>query len=277
MSRYARQIMLPEVGPDGQDRLAQAHVLVVGAGGLGVPVLQYLAGAGLGRITLVDGDTVAAHNLHRQPLYRMDQIGAPKAQAATAALTALNPQVSITPVCAMLDPENAPAWVAAADIVLDCADTFAASLTLSDICAAQGKPLITASALGLSGYVAGCCGGAPSLRAIFPDLPERGATCATAGVMGPVVAAIGALQAQMALAVQLALTPSPLGQLVSLDARRWRMSSFRFDTAPEPARPLPFIARSQTRADDPLIDLRPEAAPFCPEARHISRPRESPS
>ncbi|MGR3197704.1 MAG: HesA/MoeB/ThiF family protein, partial [Paracoccus sp. (in: a-proteobacteria)] len=199
MSRYARQLVLPEIGPDGLDRLAQAHVLVVGAGGLGVPVLQYLAGAGLGRITLVDGDTVAEHNLHRQPLYRMDQIGQPKAQAAAAALAALNPDVTVTPDCAMLDPANAPAWVAAADIVLDCADTFAASLTLSDVCAAQGKPLITASALAFSGYVAGCCGPAPSLRAIFPDLPERGATCATAGVMGPVVGAIGALQAQMAL------------------------------------------------------------------------------
>ena len=269
MTRYARQMVLPEIGTDGQDRLSRAHALVVGAGGLGVPVLHYLAGAGLGRITLVDGDRVAEHNLHRQPLYRMDQIGQPKAQAAADALAALNPDVTVQPVCEMLDPANAPALVAAADIVLDCADTFAASLTLSDICASLGKPLITASALSLSGYVAGCCGSAPSLRAIFPDLPQRGATCATAGVMGPVVGTIGALQAQMALAVALALTPSPLGQLVSVDARNWRMGGFRFDAAPEPAQPLPFIARSQTLPGDLLIDLRAEAAPFTPAARHI--------
>ena len=269
MSRYVRQMVLPEIGPDGQERLSGAHALVVGAGGLGVPVLQYLAGAGLGRITLVDGDRVAEHNLHRQPLYRMDQIGQPKAQAAAAGLAALNPDVTVTPVCAMLDPANAPELVADANIVLDCADTFGASLTLSDCCAAQGRPLVTASALALSGYVAGCCGPAPSLRAIFPDLPERGATCATAGVMGPVVGTIGAMQAQMALSVLLGLTPSPLGQLVSLDARNWRLGGFRFDTAPEPAQPLPFIARSQTRPDDLLIDLRTEAAPFAPEARHI--------
>lgn len=269
MNRYARQMVLPEIGPDGQDRLAGAHALVVGAGGLGVPVLQYLAGAGLGRITLVDGDRVAEHNLHRQPLYRMDQIGQPKAQAAAAALAALNPDVTVTPVCAMLDPANVPALVSDADIVLDCADTFGASLTLSDCCAAQGRPLVTASALALSGYVAGCCGPAPSLRAIFPDLPERGATCATAGVMGPVVGTMGAMQAQMALSVLLGLTPSPLGQLVSLDARNWRLGGFRFDTAPEPAQPLPFIARSQTRPDDLLIDLRTEATPFADEARHI--------
>ena len=269
MSRYARQTVLPEIGAAGQHRLARAHALVVGAGGLGAPVLQYLAGAGLGRITLVDGDTVAEHNLHRQPLYRMDQIGQPKARAAAAALATLNPDVTVTPVCRMLDPANARALVAAADIVLDCADTFGASLTLSDTCAGQGRALITASALALSGYVAGCCGTAPSLRAIFPDLPERGATCATAGVMGPVVGTIGAMQAQMALSVLLGLTPSPLGQLVSLDARTWRLGGFRFDTAPEPAQPLPFIARSQTRPDDLLIDLRTEAAPFCPQARHI--------
>ena len=269
MTRYDRQTVLPEIGAQGQARLTRAHVLVVGAGGLGVPLLQYLAGAGAGQITLVDGDVVAEHNLHRQPLYRMDQIGQPKAQAAARALGALNPDVAVTPVTHMLDPANAPALVAAADIVLDCADTFAASLTLSDICHAQGKALITASALAQAGYVACCCGGAPSLRAIFPDLPERGATCATAGIMGPVVGAIGALQAQMALSVLLGLDPSPLGQLVSLDARNWRMGGFRFDRAPEPAAPLPFIARSHIRADDMLIDLRAEAAPFSPRARHI--------
>lgn len=269
MTRYARQTILPEIGTPGQARLARAQVLVVGAGGLAVPVLHYLVGAGVGKITLVDGDTVAAHNLHRQPLYRMDQIGQPKAQAAASALAALNPEVTVTPLCQMLDPANAPALVAAADLVLDCADTFAASLTLSDICQRQGKPLITASALARAGYVAGCCGGAPSLRAIFPDLPERGATCATAGVMGPVVAAIGALQAQMALSVLLGLTPSALGQLISLDAAIWRMGGFRFDHAQEPAHPLPFIARSQTRPGDVLIDLRHEAAPFCAAARHI--------
>ena len=270
MTRYARQMILPEIGEAGQAKLARARVLVVGAGGLGVPVLQYLAGAGVGQITLVDGDVVATHNLHRQPLYRMDQIGQPKVQAAEQALAALNPDVTVTCVPQMLDPATAPALVDAADLVLDCADTFAASLTLSDICRDTGTPLITASALARAGYVAGCCGSAPSLRAIFPDLPERSATCATAGVMGPVVGAIGALQAQMALSVLLDLTPSPLGQMVSLDATTWRMGGFRFDGAPEPAAPLTFIARSQIRADDLLIDLRTEAAPFCAAARHVA-------
>lgn len=269
MSRYARQVVLPEIGAQGQDQLAKARVLVVGGGGLGVPVLQYLAGAGIGQITVVDGDTVDATNLHRQPLYRMDQVGQSKARAARANLAALNPDVEVTALCQMLDPANAPDLARSHDIVLDCADTFAVSLTLSDVCRDLRKPLISASALGISGYVAGCCATAPSLRAIFPDLPQRGATCATAGVMGPVVGAIGALQAQMALSVVLSLNPSPLGRLLSLDGRSFRMGGFRFDSAAEPDTPLPFIAQSQIAPGDHLIDLRAEAPPFSPRARHI--------
>ncbi len=267
--RHARQIALPQVGPEGQARLAAAHALVIGAGGLGTPVLQYLVGAGVGRITLVDPDCVEETNLHRQPLYAMTDLGTPKAEAAAQHLAALDPAVQITPRVAWLDPASAPGLVAAADVVLDCADTFAVSLTLSDTCAATGKPLVTASALGLTGYAAGCCGGAPSLRALFPDLPATGATCGTAGVSGPLVGAIGALQAQMALSVLLGLTPSPLGRLVSLDATTWRPGGFCFDSAPEPARPLPFIAFSQVAPTDLLIDLRTEAPPFAPGARQV--------
>lgn len=270
MNRYARQIILPEVGAEGQARLGEAHVLVVGAGGLGVPVLQYLAGAGVGRITLVDGDRIAAHNLHRQPLYRMDQVGSYKAEAARDALAALNPEVAVVPQIAWLDPVNAAQWVGATDLVLDCADTFAASLTLSDACMAAGTPLIAASALAQSGYAGGFCGGAPSLRAVFLDLPERGATCETAGVMGPVVGMIGALQAQMALAALLGLAPSPLGHLVSFDAGRWRFGGFRFDKAAEPDHLLPFVATSQIAPDDLVIDLRiEEPAPFRADALHL--------
>jgi len=269
MNRYDRQTILPEIGASGQAQLTQAHVLVVGAGGLGVPVLQYLAGAGVGRITLVDGDTVDEHNLHRQPLYRHDQIGQPKAEVAAQALQALNPLINIVPLCHWLNPANAPELIAPADVVVDCADTFAVSLTLSDHCQRTNTPLISASALALSGYVLGCCGNAPSLRAVFPDLPERSANCATAGVMGPVVASVGALQAQMTLAVLLRLSPSPLGQLINLDAAHWRMSGFRFDSAPEPEHPLSFIARSDLDANDLLIDLRVESTPFCATAQHI--------
>ncbi len=256
MSRYARQMILPEVGPEGQNRLALARVLVVGAGGLGVPALQYLAGAGIGQITLIDPDLVEETNLHRQPMYRMKDIGQPKVQAAMQAVARLNPEVQVTALVDRLTPANAPALVADADIVLDCADSYAASYTLSDACLQADVPLISASALGMQGYVGGFCGGAPSLRALFPDPPDSGQTCATAGVLGPVVGMLGCMQAQMALSVLLELQPSPLGQFIRLDAGL-RLTQFRFDTAPESGGPR-FIAREDLRAGDLVIDLRPE-------------------
>jgi molybdopterin/thiamine biosynthesis adenylyltransferase len=270
MTRYARQTTLPEVGAAGQARLRAAHALVVGAGGLGAPVLQYLAGAGLGRITVVDGDTVEMTNLHRQPIYAMSDIGVPKAHAAARALMRLNPEVAVEARAEWLDPAIAPGLVAGADVVMDCADTFAASLTLSDACVEAGKPLISASALGLEGYAGGFCGGAPSLRAVFPDLPRAAPTCATAGVTGPVVGVIGALQAQMALAVILGQTPSPLGRMMLFDARTWRMSGFSFAGAHEPDTAWPFLAPSQIVPGDLVIDLRREApAPFRADALHL--------
>ncbi|MEO0914188.1 MAG: ThiF family adenylyltransferase, partial [Pseudomonadota bacterium] len=129
-----------------------------------------------------------------------------KARAAADALTALNSGCRMVPVLARLGPGNAEALVSGVDIVLDCADSFAASYILSDLCFLQGTPLISASALGLEGYVGGFCAGAPSLRAVFPELPERVASCATAGVLGPVVGTLGALQAQMALSHLLGLS-----------------------------------------------------------------------
>lgn len=254
MNRYIRQMVLDDVGVEGQDRIEAAHVLIVGAGGLGVPALQYLAGAGIGRITLIDPDTVEETNLHRQPIYRMKDLGQPKVRAAAQAVARLNPQVMVTALFDRLTPANAASLVAAADVVLDCADSYAASYTLSDACLEAGKPLISASALGLSGYVGGFCGTAPSLRALFPDPPDSGQTCATAGVLGPVVGMLGCLQAQMALSVVLGLSPSPLGQLTRLDGGR--LTQFRFDGAPENHGPR-FVSREELRADDLVIDLRP--------------------
>ena len=257
MNRYARQTILPGVGEKGQSSLAAAHVLIVGAGGLGVPALQYLAGAGVGKITLVDPDKVAEHNLQRQPLYRMGDIGSPKARAAAQALDALNPDTEIVPVLDWFDPAIAPQLLDGVSLALDCADSFAVSYALSDACLEASLPMISASALGFSGYVGAYCGGAPSLRAVFPDLPERAASCGTAGVLGPVVGMLGTIEAQMALSLLLGLDPSPLGRVVSFDARSWRFGGFNFGTAPEPADPLlRFIGPSQIMPDDLTIDLR---------------------
>ncbi len=252
--RHIRQMVLPEVGTGGQARLRAARVLVVGAGGLGSPAIMYLVGAGIGALTIVDADVVELPNLHRQPIHA-GRVDMGKAESAAAFAAALDPGVQVRALAERLTPANAAALVQGCDVVLDCADSFAVGLILSDTCMIAGVPLVSASALGLGGYVGGFCGGAPSLRALFPDLPDRAATCATAGVLGPVVATLGTLQAQMALEVLLGLKPSPLGRLLTL-APGLRWGGFRFDTAPEPQTGFRFIDAGEITEGDFVLDLR---------------------
>ncbi|OAN67908.1 thiamine biosynthesis protein ThiF [Sulfitobacter sp. EhC04] len=273
MSRYARQISMPEVGAAGQAAIQAAHVVVIGVGGLGAPALQYLVGAGVGRLTLVDGDVISLSNLHRQTLFREADIGQSKAIVAAQTLRALNGACAIDTVETPLDPANAKTLVSRATLVLDCADSFATSYILSDTCKALGVPLVSASVLRFGGYVGGFCQMAPSLRALFPDLPDRAENCATAGVMGPVVGMIGAAQAQMALAYLIGQKPSPLGQLIRFDMQTFRSSGFRFDTAPEPEPDFRFIAPSQVNGRDFVVELRDaeEAeTPVTAEARRLT-------
>ena len=255
--RYARQMVLPEVGAQGQARLAAATVLVAGAGGLGCAVLQYLCAAGVGRLLIVDHDRVDESNLHRQPLYRMSDLGEPKARAAAAAMRQLNPGVTVADVVARMTPANAAAWVSRANLVIDAADSLALTYILSDECLRQGKPLVSASVLGLSGYVGAFCGGAPSYRAVFPEMPRQAGSCAQSGVLGTAVGVMGTLQAHLTLAILLELTPTVLGQLVSVDFRTLRFSGFSFASAREPAAPvLRFIAAEEVREADLVVDLR---------------------
>jgi molybdopterin/thiamine biosynthesis adenylyltransferase len=256
--RYARQVVLPEVGMDGQARLSGAVVLVVGAGGLGCAVLQYLVAAGVGHLIVLDHDRVAESNLHRQPLYRMQDIGVHKVEAARTALLALNPQVRIDAQVQRLTAATAPSWATRVELVVDCADSFAVTYILSDICRQLQRPLVSASVLGFSGYAGVFCAPAPSYRAVFPDLPRQVGSCATSGVLGSAVGVLGTLQSHLSLAVLLGTAPAPHGRLVSVDLRGLRFSSFSFLGAPEPTTCLPFISVSQLSSSDLVMDLRTE-------------------
>lgn len=255
--RYARQQILAQIGAAGQARLAAATVLVAGAGGLGCAVLEYLCAAGVGRLRVIDPDRVEVSNLHRQPLYRMRDVGAPKVAAAASTLAALNPEVAIEATMERITPATAPTWCACSDIVVDAADSLALTYSLSDECHRQGKPLVSASVLGLSGYAGVFCGGAPSYRAVFPEMPRAAGSCAEQGVLGSAVGVLGTLQAHLTLAQLLGLEPAVLGRLVSVNLATLRFGGFSFATAREPDEPmLRFIAAPQVRADDVVIDLR---------------------
>jgi molybdopterin/thiamine biosynthesis adenylyltransferase/rhodanese-related sulfurtransferase len=260
-------MVLPEVGAAGQARLAAASVVVVGAGGLGCPVLQYLAGAGVGRLVIVDHDRVEETNLHRQPLYSMADIGKLKAEAAAAALRRFNPGIAIDIVAERLTPQNATVLIAGADLVVDAADSFAVTYVLSDACLAAAKPLVSASVIGMTGYAGAFCGGGPSYRAVFPDVAVEGGTCATVGVLGTAVAVLGSVQAHLALHLVLGLEPTVLGRVVTFDARRLTFGGFDFEGSPEPEQFVPFIAPDSVTADDLVVDLRSlEEAPQSPFA-----------
>jgi molybdopterin/thiamine biosynthesis adenylyltransferase/rhodanese-related sulfurtransferase len=255
MIRYARQQQLPGIGPEGQNRLMAANVLVIGAGGLGCPVLSALAGAGVGRLIIVDFDVVEESNLHRQPLYNMSDIGRLKVEAAREKLLGLNPGIKIEVFTEKLEPQNVTAFVRDADIVVDAADSFAVTYILSDACANLKKPLVSGSALGFDGYVGLFCGEGPSYRAVFPDMPRQAANCNEAGVLGSTVAVLGSLQAHLVLHTLLRLSP-PQYRLITFDGKNLNFGSFDFSNAREPAQAFPFITPDDVKNDDIVIDLR---------------------
>ena len=265
MNRYQRQIAV--LGGGAQRHLAGASVLVIGAGGLAAPVMQYLVGAGVGHIRIADADVVSLSNLHRQTLFREADIGRPKVDVIVQTMAALNPDTTIEAMQQRVDPANIEALCEGMTLTLDCADSFAVSYIASDHCLEAGQPFVSASVVGRDGYVGGFCGGKPGLRAVFPDLPDQLGSCDTDGVLGPSVGVIGSLQAQMAMAIMMGDMQS-LGQLVTYDARALRFGGFRFDTAPDSAPKPVFIALRDIAATDFLIDLRAtgEQGPDLPRA-----------
>lgn len=219
--RYARQVILPEVGPEGQARLARSSVLVVGAGGLGSAALPYLAAAGVGRIGIVESDALELSNLHRQVLYRSQDVGRPKAKAAAAHLEALNPSIEVVGHEERLTSQNALDLVRRYDVVLDGSDNFPTRYLVNDACVLAGKPDVFGSVLRFEGHASVFWAAkGPCYRCLFPAPPPPGAVpdCAEAGVLGVLPGLVGSLQASETLKILLGVGEPLVGRLLAFDA-----------------------------------------------------------
>jgi adenylyltransferase/sulfurtransferase len=226
--RYSRHILLDELGPDAQARFAAARVLVIGVGGLGAPVAQFLTAAGVGTITLCDADRVDLTNLQRQILYATQDVGQPKVEAAAMRLAAINPEVAIRPLAERVDGDRLATLVASADVVVDCCDNFGTRHAVNRACVAAGRPLVSGAAIRFDGQVAVFDTrdpASPCYHCLFGEGDELEETrCATMGVFAPLVGIVGATQAAEALKLLAGIGESLAGRLLLLDtlAMQWR-------------------------------------------------------
>jgi len=227
--RYSRHILLEEFGIDGQERVSAGHALVIGAGGLGSPVVLYLAGAGVGRITLVDDDEVDLTNLQRQIAHTAARVGQPKVQSAAEAMGAINPTVQVDTHRQRADSALLESLVPRADVVVDCCDNFATRQLVNEACVRHGKPLVAGAAIRFDGQLSVYDtrdASSPCYACIFPpDAHFEETRCAVLGVFAPVVGTIGVLQAGEALKILAGIGETLAGRLLMFDGR-----SASFDT-----------------------------------------------
>jgi adenylyltransferase/sulfurtransferase len=220
--RYSRHILLPEIGIEGQQRLLDAHVLMIGAGGLGSPAALYLASAGVGTLTICDGDVVDLTNLQRQIMHRETAVGRPKVDSARDTLLAINPHVRINAIQERVDGPRLAQLVASADIVLDGCDNFATRHAVNRACVAARKPLVSGAGIRFDGQLAVFDlrdAQAPCYACLFPESGENEEMrCAVMGVFAPLVGIIGAMQAAEALKILTDTGQSMSGRLLLLDA-----------------------------------------------------------
>ncbi|BAB52000.1 molybdopterin-synthase adenylyltransferase MoeB [Mesorhizobium japonicum] len=238
IERYARHIVLPEVGGAGQQKLKQARVLVIGAGGLGAPVLEYLAAAGVGTLGIVDDDTVSLSNLQRQVIHATDAVGKLKTDSARAAIAHINPNTAVETHTFRLSADNAPALVTRYDIVVDGSDNFETRYTVADACASARKPLVHAAVGRFDGSVTvlkpfevGKDGKPnPGYRDLFPEAPPPGLvpSCAEAGVLGALTGVVGTLQAMEAIKLITGIGEPLIGRLLLYDALAARFETIRY-------------------------------------------------
>jgi len=235
--RYSRHILLDELGIEGQQRLLSSHALVIGAGGLGSPVALYLGTAGVGRLTLVDHDTVDLTNLQRQIAHNLQRVGSPKAESAAQSIAAINPDVQVRTLVQRVDAQSLDALVAEADVVLDCSDNFKTRHAVNAACVRLAKPLVAGAAIGFDGQVSVYDprdAASPCYACVFPpDAAFEEVACATMGVFAPLVGIIGCVQAAEALKLLSGVGSSLAGRLQMLDARTMEWSEMRIARQPE--------------------------------------------
>ncbi|AZA91426.1 Probable adenylyltransferase/sulfurtransferase MoeZ [Chryseobacterium nakagawai] len=228
--RYSRQIFIDEIGLEGQKKIINAKVLVIGAGGLGSPVIQYLAAAGVGTLGLADFDTVELHNLNRQIIHNENEIGTLKIKSAEKFVNTLNHQVKVIGIEQKIDAVNASQILSQYDIIVDGSDNFSTRYLVNDTCVALEKTLVYGSILGFSGQVAVFnYKGSKNLRDLFPEPPfdEEMRDCDSLGVLGALPGIIGSMMALKALKIITNL-PVNLNQLTLIDTLNWRFQTLDF-------------------------------------------------
>ncbi|RLP27940.1 molybdopterin-synthase adenylyltransferase MoeB [Mesorhizobium sp. YM1C-6-2] len=238
LERYARHIVLPEIGGAGQQRLKRARVLVIGAGGLGAPMLQYLAAAGVGTLGIVDDDTVSLSNLQRQVIHDTTSVGKPKLDSARAAIERINPNVGVELHAMHIDNGNAAALVAQYDLVADGSDNFETRYAIADACAAESRPLVHATVGRFDGqitvlkpYETGADGRPnPSYRDLYPEPPPAGLvpSCSEAGILGALTGVVGTMQALEAIKLITDIGEPLVGRLLLYDALAARFDTIRY-------------------------------------------------
>ena len=235
--RYSRHILLDDLGIEGQERLLASHALVIGTGGLGSPVALYLGSAGVGRITLVDHDTVDATNLQRQIAHTLDRIGLPKAESARTAIAAINPDPQVTALLQRADAALLDQLLPTADVVLDCTDNFSTRHAINRACVRHRKPLVSGAAIRMDGQLSVYDpreAASPCYACVFPeDSGVEEVRCATMGVFAPLVGIVGTLQAAEALKLLAGLGSRLVGQLMMIDGRDMAFNSIGLPRNPQ--------------------------------------------